>query len=290
MHRYRDVAELGYDHTRDIRYTVKRDGEILDLVVRPTFVEFIDVDGIRRADPRLGVQWRHKPTGLKIIHRINGVDTKDNIDKARDLIKHNFGRDVVVGIDSNDNKIHDYKVHLHETSNLNIDDPKHEDHELVFFGRTRDDFYLQTGFAQNVHEALVMNGDLIRKFAGLPFQLLPIDRYILSPDSAVYGDETWFVNKLYSLIYIASITSILLALFNLLPLPRLDGSLLIFYGIEALTGKTLSRRKKALTLALSFFVFYCAVLLSNLDNAPGYIDSRMKKIQKFMDTKSEEQE
>ena len=282
-HRYKDVVRLGYDHTREALYTVRRNGENIEFKIMPSFLQFKDVDGIQRSVPRLGVQWDHKPTALKHVHRVNGVDTKGDIDKARELIRHNLGRSAVLGLNSNDGKVHDYRVNLYAASNPDIKNPDHEDYELVYTGKTRDDFYYRAGFWGSLGDSLADGAEMIRKVAVMPFQLLPIDPELLAPESAVSGPETWLVNKIFSLVYITSLASILLAFINFLPLPRLDGGILILYSLEAITGKPLSRKKKALTLTLSFFVFYAAVVISNMDNVPGYIDSRLKKIQEFMD-------
>ena len=67
---------------------------------------------------------------------------------------------------------------------------------------------------------------------------------------------------LSALVYIAGVLSLSLGLTNLLPVPMLDGGHLLFYAIEAVRGRALSRRAQewglriglAFVLALTLFV------------------------------------
>ncbi len=56
------------------------------------------------------------------------------------------------------------------------------------------------------------------------------------------------------LLYFVGIFSANLALFNFLPFPALDGSRLIFYGIEAIRGKPINPEKESLVHFLGFFL------------------------------------
>ncbi len=59
---------------------------------------------------------------------------------------------------------------------------------------------------------------------------------------------------LAQLFYIVGILSANLALFNLMPFPALDGSRLIFYGIEAIRGKPIDPEKEGMVHFLGFFL------------------------------------
>ena len=68
----------------------------------------------------------------------------------------------------------------------------------------------------------------------------------------------------YSLIFFSAFLSISLGLFNLFPIPVLDGGQIWFLFFEALRGRPLSRRVKEITqqvglgllLLLMIFAFY----------------------------------
>lgn len=59
---------------------------------------------------------------------------------------------------------------------------------------------------------------------------------------------------LAQLFYIVGILSANLALFNLMPFPALDGSRLIFFGIEAIRGKPIDPEKEGLVHFFGFFL------------------------------------
>ncbi len=59
---------------------------------------------------------------------------------------------------------------------------------------------------------------------------------------------------LAQLLYIVGILSANLALFNLMPFPALDGSRLIFFGIEAIRGKPIDPEKESMVHFLGFFL------------------------------------
>jgi regulator of sigma E protease len=65
-----------------------------------------------------------------------------------------------------------------------------------------------------------------------------------------------------ALVYLSGVLSLSLGLTNLLPVPMLDGGHLLFYAVEAVRGRALSRRAQewglriglAFVLALTLFV------------------------------------
>jgi regulator of sigma E protease len=67
-----------------------------------------------------------------------------------------------------------------------------------------------------------------------------------------------------ALLNLAAILSVSLGLMNLMPVPLLDGGHLLFYGIEAIRGKPMSRKAQefglriglALVLLLAIFVTF----------------------------------
>lgn len=71
-------------------------------------------------------------------------------------------------------------------------------------------------------------------------------------------------NGLVAFIGFLALLSVSLGVLNLLPIPMLDGGHILFYGIEALTGKPLSERVQlvalqfgmALLLSLMVIAFY----------------------------------
>ncbi|MEM7651468.1 MAG: site-2 protease family protein [Pseudomonadota bacterium] len=91
------------------------------------------------------------------------------------------------------------------------------------------------------------------------------------------------INIFYRYLHLFAVASVIVGLVNLLPLPNLDGGQLLIQSIERARKKPLPRKQKAKIFALAFLCLYLSILFTNLDNMPGYIDSRVKKVHEIID-------
>jgi len=74
------------------------------------------------------------------------------------------------------------------------------------------------------------------------------------------------------LIYLAAALSVSIGLFNLFPVPMLDGGHLVFYAIEALRGRPLSARSQDLGFRIGFalvIMLFVFVTFNDIANLPG---------------------
>ena len=74
------------------------------------------------------------------------------------------------------------------------------------------------------------------------------------------------------LIYLMAVLSVSIGLFNLFPIPMLDGGHLVFYTIEALRGRPLSARMQDLGFRIGFalvIMLFIFVTLNDIANLPG---------------------
>ena len=77
---------------------------------------------------------------------------------------------------------------------------------------------------------------------------------------------------LVGLVYLAAALSVSIGLFNLFPVPMLDGGHLVFYGIEALRGRPLSARSQDLGFRIGFalvIMLFVFVTFNDIANLPG---------------------
>jgi regulator of sigma E protease len=77
---------------------------------------------------------------------------------------------------------------------------------------------------------------------------------------------------LVGLIYLAAALSVSIGLFNLFPVPMLDGGHLVFYAIEALRGRPLSARSQDLGFRIGFalvIMLFVFVTFNDIANLPG---------------------
>ena len=74
------------------------------------------------------------------------------------------------------------------------------------------------------------------------------------------------------LIYLTAVLSVSIGLFNLFPVPMLDGGHLVFYAIEALRGRPLSPRLQDLGFRIGFalvIMLFIFVTFNDIANLPG---------------------
>ena len=74
------------------------------------------------------------------------------------------------------------------------------------------------------------------------------------------------------LIYLTAVLSVSIGLFNLFPVPMLDGGHLLFYAIEALRGRPLSPRLQDLGFRIGFalvIMLFIFVTFNDIANLPG---------------------
>jgi regulator of sigma E protease len=75
------------------------------------------------------------------------------------------------------------------------------------------------------------------------------------------------------LVYLTAVLSVSIGLFNLFPVPMLDGGHLLFYAIEALRGRPLSARLQDLGFRIGFalvIMLFIFVTFNDIANLPGF--------------------
>lgn len=264
------------------RYTIQREDEVFDLDFTPGWEEYDD-DGITRANARFGVIWTHSPFRLSAIMSVDGVDTKKDEDLARTLLVEAFDRLSVISIKGVNDKETFFTWKLHSSLNQGLLDEKSDAYDLVYMGSENGNFYKQEAVLDSLKNGFYNAGKLVINVTTIPFQLLPLDPNRIKEPYRVTNAGNAVSNSVYSIVHMLCLVSVFLALLNLLPLPRLDGGYILIHSLERLRGKSLERRSKAKIYAGAFLIIYMGILFSNMDNLPRYIDSRLKKLQEFID-------
>jgi regulator of sigma E protease len=75
------------------------------------------------------------------------------------------------------------------------------------------------------------------------------------------------------LIYLTAVLSVSIGLFNLFPVPMLDGGHLLFYAVEAVQGRPLSPRVQDLGFRIGFalvIMLFIFVTFNDIANLPGF--------------------
>ncbi len=281
---YRHIWREGYDGGAIERdYKIARGDQIIDLTFSPNWTQYRDEDGIERKNARYGILWEHKPYKLKAILAINGENVKDNETRAREILLKNLDKNITIALKGPEKDVpYVFDIFLSSASNPHLSDKDHDGYKKVYLGAARDNFYLRQPAADQIKDASAFVLSRIKNIAKLPFQIFPIDRQAITDEAAVEGHETPITNFIYAFIYKLTIASIIIALINLLPLPYLDGGHLMIQTIECIRKKPITRKTKAWLFAACFCFVYFSVLMANKDNLSFYIDSRLQKVNQFI--------
>ena len=264
-------------------YTIKRGDKVFEQPFTPDWTEYIDREGVERKNARFGVMWQHAPFKLEAIEEINGVNVKDNEDRARELLIKNFGKTTTFILKGPTDEKDKTRIFIHEEPNKGLLDKDDDYYDKFFPGPVMGNVYLKKPVSAQLENALRYSGHLIKSIAGIPFHIFPVDKTLIKDQNAVSNPDSKIINKIYGLMHSFAVASIVIGLINLLPLPNLDGGQFMIQTIERFRKNPLTRKGKAKIYAAAFFLFYFSALVSNLDNIPRYIDSRAKKVQEFMD-------
>ncbi len=281
---YKDIWQQAYETgASEKHFKIERGGETKDITLIPLWSEYRDEDGIDRANARFGILWLHTALKPSAILEFNGKDVKDQPEKLVSFLKRNLDQRVTMQIKGPDEGPYIYELRPRRAANLELGTAGKPEDEKIYLGPTADNFYLHQPVAAQLEDAVTYVSERIGKIALLPFQIFPLDPYTVADEHAVGAPETKTLNQVYGFIHKLCIASIFIGLLNLLPLPFLDGGHLMIQGIESARAKPLSSKAKARLFTLMFIALYGAVLLSNMDNLPRYIDSKVKKLQESKD-------
>lgn len=118
---------------------------------------------------------------------------------------------------------------------------------------------IKEGFVQTFHLTI----EIVKSLVGIVTRQVPADD-ITGPIGIVYFVGQAAQAGLINVLYLAALISVNLGLFNLLPIPALDGSKLVFLGVELIRKRPLDPRKEslvhlvgfALLISLMLFVMY----------------------------------
>lgn len=283
VYSYQDIQTYAYETGLTPKvFLIERKGQKREITITPTWAEYTDEDGIKRENARFGILWMHTPLKLTAIEMLNGEVFKDDDKRIRESLLANMDKDVTIQIKGPDKGPYIYDAHLYTSSNPHLADDKHKERKLLYLGATRDNFYLYRPVPELIARSLEYASDRIGKIITLPLQIFPFDPYVIADDAAVGEPSSPIPNHLYALIHKLAVASIFIALINLLPLPYLDGGHIAVQAIESATQKPMSRKAKARLFAATFLGVYFTILFANMDNLPGYIDSRLKKLEKSL--------
>lgn len=125
---------------------------------------------------------------------------------------------------------------------------------------------IKEGFVQTFH----LTKEIIKSLVGIVTRKVPADD-ITGPIGIVYFVGQAAQAGLVNVLYLAALISVNLGLFNLLPIPALDGSKLMFLGIELIRKRPLDPRKESIVHLVGFALLISLMVLVMYRDIVRYI-------------------
>lgn len=251
-----------------LTFQIERDGQPMTIVATPQRLTDYDRFGFAHERGYMGLIGPANGIDIAGILAVNGIDTKDNVEKAHQLVKENLGKDMTVTLTMGDR---DVSLMVRPPVDLNaaLNDPKSEGYNALILGDRPGDEIIQYGPFKAVQVAIGETWRISVETLKAVGQMITGTRSAkelggIIRIGAFAGDmaERGFV----SLAVFTALLSINLGLINLFPIPMLDGGHLVFYGVEAVRGKPLSEKAQEFAFRCGLVVLVTLMVFSNLND------------------------
>jgi len=274
--RYEEVLAITYPlPIKPLKMIIERNGKTSEITVIPDELSYIDTRGMIKKHGRLGVLARHTPYKLSTISTINSITIPENdLEYAKETLLKHMDKNIVISLRSTDGKEHIYRTYLSAPLNQNLKS-YNKDQDYFIIGKIGNNFYKKLHFSEIFTEAYAQTTILLKTIAYVPFQLFPLDRDNLSPQSLLHGEQQKFITYLYKFLYMTALISILIGLINLIPFIYFDGGKLLILVLENTTQLKMNNKQKVFTTFLALFIFYIAIVISNFSKFPAYTSQKL---------------
>jgi regulator of sigma E protease len=274
MTEIKDLTENIKDESISIEYI--REDKLLEVDVKPLWASYKDINGVVRSHSVLGFLNIQTPLSFRWVASVAGVDV-ENEDHARELIVQNLGQETTFGLKSHDRHVHVHVIRLNKDLNKHLYDPDHIDYDYFYIGNLGDHVYQRLNLAETLQESGHRSFSLFTNIAKIPFNLFPFDREWITPGVTVSHRSSPIGRHLYILVFVTSLISVLIGWINLIPLPGLDGSVILINTVEAISGKELTRKARAYVILGAVLALYLVVFASNAPSLYSYFEFLMEE-------------
>lgn len=259
--RYDDIWSQVREVGRPLSFLLMRDGYLLDTEAASVERTYTDSKGITRTNGRLGALPLHQGLRLRFIMNVDGQETGGDPEKARALLNDRMGRDIVIGIVGEDNKVHEFHVNIDPALNtaLGKDAPK------VFLGRMPNNFYLRRGLLEGMGAAGADTKRLLSGISQAIGRITGTDESLIEPEVWVSRDVSQVKHAIFVIFYAGICLSLSIALLNILPIPGFDGHLLLRYLVEMSIGSSRAEILSPYVSRFALAVLVAAFVMVNFE-------------------------
>jgi regulator of sigma E protease len=265
-----------WEHTKKnigvpYHFKVKRNNQIIDIIVASRLVEYTDEQGIPRTHGRMGAT-HITAMRLKDIISFNDIQVDNNTEKARQLVLKNLGKNVRIGalMSKNDSREDVFLVHIFPETNKDLSNPKSKDYDKVFFWKTKERFlYRYPTFFSAFNAGCKYLAELIREALTVLGVLLTgqgsqqdLGGVVTIGGMAGKAAQDSF----YAFFLFIAVMSAQVGFINMLPVPVLDGGYLVFLIYEVMSRKRVPERIKELALYGGMVFLFGIMIIANLND------------------------
>jgi membrane-associated protease RseP (regulator of RpoE activity) len=205
-----------------------RDGQAHRFVVQTEWHAYTDLGGFAREQGRTGILFMAKPLLYSAISHVAGKVTADEA-AVRAALRPHEGARAVMRILAVDGETHEYEIDVPRGAVRPGSDG-------VRLGTGDGTVYAALPVTRAWAAAARETARMIRGAAKIVRQMWPIDSKAFAPEFLVPRPDDPLRYDFFTLACIGAFMSVCVGLFNLLPLPRLDGGALVALATEAVIG------------------------------------------------------
>ncbi len=250
-------------------FVVERDGRVIDIYAAPEKVEVEDRFGFKHSKGLLGLIGPGYALKVKNIVKISGKSYgEDDLEQAISDLKNRLGTSFQIEI-KNGKKQEIYDVNPFAEFNKNLVDQDSKEYGILFMSDKNSRTFVKHGFGEAFVISLVEIKDVtLGTFKALG-QMITGSRSAselggIIRIGALAGDMAQ--QGIVALIMFTALLSVNLGLINLFPIPLLDGGHLVFYAIEAISGRPVPDKFQEYAFQAGFVFLISLMAFANIND------------------------
>lgn len=270
IRRMEDVYDLTWYEIPPIphEYTIIRDGKTLNVNLTARHLEYTSQKGVDKSHGQTGMI-RLNAVKFDDIHSVEGIVTKDDPDKARELLARNMDRDVRVGWPFKEERVDEYIIYVTSDINSHLDNPDHEYYDRLLMSDPDKQYFVRLNPVESMGRSLFS----IKKIIVDGYKLISVAHKGKTDEPLLGGvgkisQHTARAAKagLYDYIMFVAGFSLMIAVINLFPIPVLDGGFLVFLTYEAIRGKPVSMRVQNIAMIIGLIIIGGLMIIANVND------------------------
>ena len=272
-----DIEYLTYGQKPEtLDVTIIRDGQKINLTLSPNYKRYMmnitvksddegDVTTIVDSVVESGAAHKAGMLAGDRIVAINGVELLDKY-ALDEVLANSNGQEITVTVERDGQRI-DLKLTpslaiQNTTSAMGIYSFKYEKRNLLNVIPDSIDYLVSS--VRTIYLSVVW---LINRTVSVTEVSGPVG--IVTTVGSIVNTSPTFADKILNLLTVSSLISINLGIFNLLPIPALDGCKLLFIGVSAITRKDVPQKVEGIISLVGFAVLLLIMLLTTAKDIWG---------------------